>query len=186
MKRDVNTMSDIKTLNTSENEGTGGEELPPKKDKWGFFRIKDRNPGTFINEELWKVFLFRLFAYVAPIVAGSIVVVGESVAGFSFSKFLWGVTLIVIPLFAAASEAQANNRRNQIRISEEEKRISLEKRYTDKIDNLDVQNEKLRKQLDEKWRENYLLQGQLDAKATQTEALTEAISRINEKLGIKE
>ena len=130
-------------------------ELPPRKDKEGFSKIEDENPKTWINENLWKVFLFKLFAYSAPVIAGSVIIIEDTVTGFSFGKFLWGISMIVIPLFSSASDAQANNRRNQERIKAEEKREMEEKQHQAKMEEMDTVNDNLRMQLDTKIKENY-------------------------------
>ena len=156
-------------------QNTNLDESTPK-DKEGMSQIKDDSPNTFLNENLWNAFAFHLLAYIAPIIFGSIIIVGDFVTGFNMGKFFFGIMVIVIPLFSATSRAQANNKRNQALLKKEEKQALVSEEYEKKIAKMDEDKQVL---------ENTMLDQKLALVKAETESRVikdslDSISRTNE------
>ena len=85
----------------------------PSKEKNGL-EVEDDNPGTFINEPLWRKFAFKFLAYLLYVIGQAIIVVPS--IGWSNTVFLTGCTTIIMPLVWSTLDAQARNKEIQAKI----------------------------------------------------------------------
>jgi membrane protein insertase Oxa1/YidC/SpoIIIJ len=114
----------------------------------------DPTPKTFINENLWKKFAFKLASYLTYAVF--LAIVTEPLIGFLWGKFVYGIQFIVLPLVWQSLDAQARNREIQEKLKAdiEQAKLKKEKDETVTINNeLKIEIATVKQELDDKTQE---------------------------------
>lgn len=113
--------------------------------------IHDDTPHTFINENLWKKFAFKLFSYLTY--ATFLAIVTEPLIGFLWGKFIYGLQFIVMPLVWQSLDAQARNKEIQAKLKAdvEQAKLRAELKATNDANNeLKIQVAMVKQELDDK------------------------------------
>ncbi len=136
------------------------ETVIPTKEK--DLEVKDDNPSTFINENLWLKFLFKFLGYFTYVCATSIIMV--PIIGWSWVAFVIGLRTIVLPLVWSALDAQSRNKEIQAR-------LELENKIEENKDIID----ELKQVVSEQKIEINVVKTDLDAKCIELEANRKAL-----------
>jgi len=92
------------------------ETTIPSKEKDEMDNVPDGNPTTFINENLWKKFFFKLIAYIVYVVGNSIAVTALLSIEWTWATFVIGLQTIILPLVWSTLDAQARNNEIQAKL----------------------------------------------------------------------
>lgn len=150
------------------------EEIEEKLqgDKEDLEKTRDSNRKTWINEDLWKKVIFKVIGYMVYIVGTSLITV--PFIGWSWTAFLTGCQVIILPIIWSAFDAQARNREIQDRLDNEERLEKEKKQWESKQDKMMDKISNLKDVVSNKQREVYELKSELNAKCELVEALKNA------------
>jgi hypothetical protein len=113
--------------------------------------IPDDNKATFINENLWKKFAFKLLSYLTYAIF--LAIVTEPLISFLWGKFIYGLQFIVMPLVWQSLDAQARNKEIQEKLKADvvQAKLRAELKATNEANNeLKIQIAQVKQQLDDK------------------------------------
>jgi len=149
------------------------EKIPRSKED---LEVEDPNPGTFINEALWKKVFFKILGYLVYILGISLVIInGVFVEPYVDSgKFITGVTVIILPVIWGAFDAQARNREIQEKLAADKKIAASRQEAIDAAVAAEKEIAEHRTRLMEKQQEIYRLKALLMAKTDNVSALDDA------------
>jgi membrane protein insertase Oxa1/YidC/SpoIIIJ len=111
-------------------------------------KVKDDNPDTFLNENLWKKFAFKFLSYLFYIIGQSIVLV--PFLGWSWTIFITGLTSIIMPLVWSTLDAQARNKEIQLEFKAKQEMEAKVAEWATEKDALVSELEEVRKELNDK------------------------------------
>jgi len=114
----------------------------------------DPTPKTFINENLWKKFAFKLASYLTYAVF--LAIVTEPLIGFLWGKFVYGIQFIVLPLVWQSLDAQARNREIQEKLKADIEQAKLKKEKDETVtanNELKIEIATVKQELDDKTQE---------------------------------
>jgi membrane protein insertase Oxa1/YidC/SpoIIIJ len=144
---------------------------PPAKDNMD--EVKDSNQKTFVNENLWMKFAFKLLSYLVYTIAMSIILndVFDGNIGWSWGKFVYGLQFMILPLVWQTLDAQARNKEIQAKLDAD----ALLSSAQDELQNVQDQKKDLEIEVAK-------VKAELDTKCTELAANQQALDRAKQQV----